>query len=380
MMKRYFRNLLLVLIAVFVVISACSDPEPHQTNFTQADLMLHIMKSASEGQIDSACIDEMLITQGMNLIIEQQNVRGRIEKSQYDTLLSGLNSDQSPMIQPIDSSQKAKLGAKRLNEQIWIILKWGMTHIDSLEFRLNHLKKLKIGRQAELLAESFLPVPINSIPGIYFVMGGRAGFYAGEKNIFMDVLNMSFSCDNRKENFISDKEIMNYFAHEMHHIGYSNLRKRQYDNLILDDNETRALGFISGLLSEGSATYLISWNKDIDVMKNRYRKFFDMGDGLLDICSQILESIFQGKIKNVDDYSLATRPLLGMGYHAAGSRMIHIIYQAGGLKPIMKIMEDPRTFVVEYNNAAKNVMQNPESDKQYLFDSDLAIRVSKIGK
>jgi hypothetical protein len=360
MMKRYFRNLLLVLIAVFVVISACSDPEPHQTNFTQADLMLHIMKSASEGQIDSACIDEMLITQGMNLIIEQQNVRGRIEKSQYDTLLSGLNSDQSPMIQPIDSSQKAKLGAKRLNEQIWIILKWGTSNVDSLEYRLNHLKKLKIGRQAELLAESFLPVPINSIPGIYFVMGGRAGFYAGEKNIFMDVLNMSFSCDNRKENFISDKEIMNYFAHEMHHIGYSNLRKRQYDNLIL--------------------TYLISWNKDIDVMKNRYRKFYDMGDGLLDICSTVLESIFQGNIKTDDDYSLATQPLLGMGYHAAGSKMIHIVYQSGGLKAIMRILEDPRTFIVEYNNAAQNLRQNPESDKQHLFDSDLAIRVSNIGK
>ena len=73
--------------------SWCSPSDQHQIDFIQAQLMLDLLKDASAGEIDPIQVDVILETTGMHLIIEQQNVRGKINTSQYKVLLIRLNGD-----------------------------------------------------------------------------------------------------------------------------------------------------------------------------------------------------------------------------------------------------------------------------------------------
>jgi hypothetical protein len=108
--------------------------------------------------------------------------------------------------------------------------------------------------------------------------------------------------------------------------------------------------------------------------------FFNLEKGLLEICEGVLQSIFNGKIQGENDFSLATKQLLGMGYHAAGSQMMHVIDQAEGVEVIMKILEDPRLFFIKYNEAAKSLMAKPGSHSYYLFKKELVTAVKNLGQ
>jgi len=172
------------------------------------------------------------------------------------------------------------------------------------------------------------------------------------------------------------------FAHEMHHIGYRNLSKNIRGQLRLDEMEGRAFEFISGLVAEGSATYLINGHCDINLIKShrRYIRYFELEKDLREICEGILRSILDGHIVNDDDYSKATKQLLGMGYHAAGSMIMHVIHQANGLEHIMRVLQDPRLLLIEYNKAAGDLMAESESTSIYLFDEELVKAVTDIGQ
>ncbi|MFX1265695.1 MAG: DUF5700 domain-containing putative Zn-dependent protease, partial [Promethearchaeota archaeon] len=170
--------------------------------------------------------------------------------------------------------------------------------------------------------------------------------------------------------------------HEMHHVGYHDLSSYKFSQLRLNEKQSRVYGFVSGLVAEGSATYLINGHRDMDFIRNnrRYAGYFNLDDDLREICEDILQSILNGHIENDDDYSKATEPLLGMGYHAAGSMIMHVIYHAGGLEPVMRVLQDPRLLLIEYNGAAEKLMTESKSDSIYLFDEELVDIISHMGQ
>ncbi len=342
--------------------------------------MLAFLKNVSEGELNPKTVDVVLETKGMDLIIEQQNKRATINKAQYRVLLLSLLDENAPDIEPADSTVRARPGVQRLEKSVWPALKWAKENVDLLEDRLAFLNELDVGSQAKEIADSFLPEPLQSVPKIFFVAGGRAGYYAGNNCIYMDLLNMTYSPRGVKPFVESD--IIHFFAHEMHHVGYGHLRDRILSQLRLNEKENRAFGFVSGLVAEGSATYLVNGHRDIDFIKNHrsYACYFNLKSDLREICESILQSIFNGYILNDDDYSKATEPLLGMGYHAAGALMMHVIYQAGGLEPVKRVLRDPRLFLIEYNKAADELMEMTESDSAYLFDEELVNRITNMGQ
>ncbi|UCG51634.1 MAG: hypothetical protein JSW58_15850 [Candidatus Latescibacterota bacterium] len=371
----------ILFLALFgVCLVACAGSHTVNTDFEHADLMLEFLRNMSEGELDSVLVDTILETKGMDLIIEQQNRRARINKAQYRTLLSSLLNDEVPDIEPVDSTERAKLGVRRLRANVWPALKWAIDNVDLLEERLAFLRDLNVGSRAKKLADSFLPQPLRSIPKIFFVVGGRAGYYAGDDCIYMDLLNMSYSPKGVKP--LVESKIIDFFAHEMHHVGYQDLRNKILSQLSLNETHDRAFGFVSGLVAEGSATYLINGHCDIDLIKNdrRYAEYFTLENDLREISEGILNSILDGHIENEDDYSKATEQLLGMGYHSAGSLIMHVIYQADGLEAIMEVLQDPRRLFVEYNKAAEGLMAKPGSDSLYLFDEDLVEMVAHMGQ
>jgi hypothetical protein len=358
----------------------CADSRAGKTDSEQAKLMLAFLRNISESKLSSEMVDAILETQGMDLIIDQQNKMATINRAQYRNLLLSLLHEEVPHIEPADSTERAKLGAQRLIKNVWPALKWAIENIDLLEERLILLNDFDVDAQAKRIADSFLPEPLQSLPSIFFVVGGRAGFYAGDDCIYMDLLNMSYSPGGAKP--FAESEIIDFFAHEMHHIGYRNLSKNKLSQLRLKEMEVRAFEFISSLVAEGSATYLINGHRDINLINShrRYAGYFDLENDLREICERILQSILAGHIENDDDYSKATEQLLGMGYHAAGSMIMHVIYQAGGLEPIIRVLQDPRQFLIEYNMAAEDMMAKPESDPFYLFDEKLVNIVTKMGQ
>jgi hypothetical protein len=368
-------------IALFLLVfSQQVIAQPEQIiNFSQAELMLSFLQNIKEGSISEDLIDSILKSKGMELIVDQQNRRGNINKVQYRDLMLNLMQEKAPEIEPVNASERSKLGARRLKEEIWMVLKWGLENVDLLRQQLDSLKRMDIFGQAKEIAETFLPEPLKEIPEIYFVAGGRAGFFASENCTYMDFMVMSFSRSRRGEPFISEIEIIDYFAHEMHHVGYSRL-KEKIRMATKDENLERAIGFISGLISEGSATYMINNHRSIDMMKSnrRYARYFELEGGLLQTCQGILISILNGDIQSDDDYSKATEPLLGMGYHAAGSLMMSVIDQVGGLETIFRILQDPRLFLVEYNRAAENLNSKSGQDMKYIYNEKIATKLSEI--
>ena len=358
----------------------CASSHKGKTNSEQAELMLAFLREVSQGKPNSEIIDAILETKGMSLIIDQQNKRATISRDQYRNLLISLLNEKLPDIEPVDSTERAKLGAQRLRNNVWPALKWAIENVGLLEDRLNFLNDLDIASQAKSIADSYLPEPLRSIPEMFFVVGGRAGFYAGDDCIYMDLLNMSYSTKGVKP--LVESEIIDFFAHEMHHIGYRNLSKNIRGQLRLDEMEGRAFEFISGLVAEGSATYLINGHCDINLIKShrRYIRYFELEKDLREICEGILRSILDGHIVNDDDYSKATKQLLGMGYHAAGSMIMHVIHQANGLEHIMRVLQDPRLLLIEYNKAAGDLMAESESNSIYLFDEELVKAVTNIGQ
>jgi len=359
---------------------ASSNTKNEKINFTQAELMISFLQHVSAGKVNPGMIDAILETRGMDLIIEQQNRRAKVNKAQYHKILSHLLDKDAPDLDPVDSSERAKLGVKRLKQAIWLYLKWGVKNGDLLKKRLIFLKDLNIAFLAKKKADLFLPEPLVSIPEIYVVAGGKAGFAASENCIYMDLLNMSYSKQDAKP--LIESEIIDYFAHEMHHVGFHKLSHNLINRLKLDEVQKVVYGFVAGLVAEGSATYLINGHQDFSSIKNnrRYIKYFNLEKGLLEICEGVLHSIFNGNIQGEDDFSLATKELLGMGYHAAGSQMIHVIDQAEGVEAIMKILKDPRLFFIKYNEAAKRLMAKPGTHSYYLFKKKLVNTIKNLGQ
>ncbi len=379
-----YKNLkLLMLFFCAMILGAfaqCAGGKTGKADSEQAELMLELLRNASEGELDSALANAVMETKGMDLIIEQQNKMATISKAQYRILLLSLPNEKVPAIEPVDSTERAKLGLQRLRKNVWPMLKWAMENVNLLEDRLAFLGGLDVEGKAKKIADSFLPEPLQSIPRIFFVMGGRAGFYASDDCVYMDMLSMSYSPKGVKP--LVESDIIDFFAHEMHHVGYSTLRNDRLSRLELNEMEKRAFGFLSGLVAEGSATYLISGHGDINsiIGNRRYARYFDLDRDLREICEDILHSVMDGRIENDDDYSKAIEPLLGMGYHSAGSIIMHVIDEAGGQKSIMRVLQDPRLFLAEYNKAAEDLMARSEPDSIYLFDEDLANILANIGR
>lgn len=375
-----FARLALALCAVSLwPLVRCATDRGGRTDSEQAERMFAFLKSVSAGEPDLEMLDAVLDTRGMELIVEQQNRRATIDKAQYRDLLLGLQDAEAPDIQPVDPGERAQLGVRRLKLQVWPGLKWATRNVELLENRLALVKGMDVADQARTIASSFLPEPLRETPEVFLVAGGRAGFYAGDDCIYMDLLNMSFSPDGVKP--LVESDIIEFFAHEMHHIGFGALSRSRLDQLRLNEMQQRAYGFVSGLVAEGSATYLINGHRDIERIRSHrhYAEFFESETDLREICEDVLRSIEDGRIENDDDYSRATEPLLGMGVHAAGSLIVQVIDQAGGLDPVMGVLQDPRRLLLEYNDAARELMTQSESDSIYLFDEEVVNMVADMG-
>jgi hypothetical protein len=89
-----------------------------------------------------------------------------------------------------------------------------------------------------------------------------------------------------------------------------------------------------------------------------------------------LTSVFAGFLKVFLEFSIAR--WRGMvcrckGYHATGAKLLNVIEEAQGSDAVLRVMEDPRSLLVVYNQCAE------ERKERFRFDPELAGRIETMG-
>ncbi|HJY30662.1 MAG TPA: DUF5700 domain-containing putative Zn-dependent protease [Pyrinomonadaceae bacterium] len=340
--------------------------------------MLDLLRSSVCGQADPHLIESVLNAHGTALIISQQNISRTVTREQYRTLLLALSCDQLPDIAPVDASERARRGVEGLRKDVWSALRWGRTNTTLLAERIEEIKRLDLSRKAVALATQFLPETVKLSPDLYVVVGGRAGAAAPEDHeIYFDVLATSYRTANGTLQYPAPAQIVEYFAHEIHHIGLSQIINRTRRHLRLNNQEQRAFDFVTALVMEGSASYLINGHRSLEVMRRdlQFTENLKKGDELLKLTEQILKSVLESNLEG-EAYEKATTPFLGSGWHCVGAIMLETIDKSGGLRMVMEILRDPRKLFRAYDRAIAKLKLTP---RQKSFDKALAKRISSLG-
>lgn len=351
-------------------------PHRHQDvveglDVTQAHLMLDLLESISEGRKDRECLDALMSSEGTELIVGQMNLARRVSMVQYRTLLTGLMEGRKPDIEPVDSTARSRNGVDGLLENAWPLLNWGLGHTGVLRRRVDHLQDLDFFESAHAVASRFLPDSIEAPPRVFAVLGGRAGAAKiAPDRLYLDVLVYSYR-DKDSVGFPSDAELIRTIGHEMHHMGYRSFLDRKIESLGLGQSERLLFEFVSGLLSEGAATYLISHDRSLAALRERRstRDYLTHHRDLITTSESVLKAILDGEIRTAEEYEEATADLLGMWFHSAGSLMLGVIDEAGGLNQVMKVVAEPGKLLVEYNRAVRLLGREAELR---IFDDHLA--------
>jgi hypothetical protein len=341
--------------------------------------MLDFLDAISSQDSPGRFLDPLMQAEGTDLIIAQMNLARRVSPDQYRHLLQGLMGGTQPRIEPVDSTRRAVRGVEGLLKDVWPILNWGLAHTPELRGRVNHLAALDLYSSARELANRFLPDSLEGSPRVFAVMGGRAGGAKLEGGrIYLDVLVYSYH-GRRTNEFPSDRDLTRTVAHEMHHMGYGPYLKKWAESLHLDAGESLQAGFLSGLLTEGSATYLISAGRSLTEMREdrAYAGLLGNPGALMGQVEAVLLDIQEGRIQSEAELEEATAGFVGSWYHSAGSLLLGVIDEAGGLTEVEGVIRDPRRLLSAYNRAV--AARGPDAPTRPFAES-LAEDVASMGR
>lgn len=330
--------------------------------------MLALLRAVAEHQNAQPMLDPILASTGTKLIIAQQNVARRVTAEEYREVLLAFVARRPPQLAAVPLGEaRARKGREGLLQDVLPSLQWGAAHVDLLASRLDAAARLDIAAEARQLALSNLPrTEVLDVP-LYLVMGGRAGAAAGAKGIYFDVLAMS----SRGDHYPASQEIVEFFAHEMHHVGLARILDERQARLQLDADGRRAFDFLRGLVMEGSASYLINGHRDLAGMR---RDPMFAGDDQSRMRS--VAQAFNGVLNEhwpPATYDEAMTQFAGNELHITGATMLDAIYRAEGRQAVMRVMEDPRQLVLRYN---QSTAKDPQA---FHFPASLASQVAHLG-
>jgi hypothetical protein len=142
---------------------------------------------------------------------------------------------------------------------------------------------------------------------------------------------------------MTPQDMVEFFAHETHHVDYGEILDRRNQELHLAGGEEQALSHGSyALMMEGSATLLINAHRSWAELEKQDHIQADLPriPQLLPETQSLLQRTVNGKISD-QDYQTAISQFLGEGYHAIGARLLYVIEQVQGKSRALKVMDDP---------------------------------------
>ena len=258
---------------------------------------------------------------------------------------------------------------------MWPSLRWGIEHVDDLQRRLGELERTDPYANAKAIASQYLPenTPINV--QLHFVMGGRAGAATIGNDVYYDILDMMYSVDKGTVSSANASQIVDGFAHEMHHSGLGPIIDRKKGTLNLKGPDESAFELLTLMVMEGSATYLINGHRGSMATSSLTPEQARQGEALITLSDQVFTDIFEKHLVG-NDYEKAVAAFVGNGAHYAGAIMFAVIDHAGGLDAVMEVLQDPRQLLLAYNHALKATGAQSLSP----FNSQLVERIASIGQ
>jgi hypothetical protein len=258
-------------------------------------------------------------------------------------------------------------------------LVWGRDNIALLESQLAELRRNQSIGNAIPLARKYLPTqnsgdPLALTPKLYVVMGERAGAAAIDDQLYFDVLITAWRASRGAVAPATPDDVIEFFAHETHHLGYGQILDHKRASLKLTPAEAQVWDFLVATMMEGSATLLINGHEHLADLEKQpdVRRHIEKVAELLPSMESVLRSALKGPMTE-EAYAEATSPFLDMGYHATGAKLLSVICDKRGLTGVLDVMSDPRQLLTAYNDSTSTSLE-------FRFDPQLASRISHLGE
>jgi hypothetical protein len=372
--RRISRGVVLVCAAFTSLAGAQAVPD-----FTQAQAMLELLRSCHANRATAAEFQRVVSMAGTQLVVAQQNISRRVTTGQYRQALEAACAGKIAGVKPAEPGVRAEKGVTGLTQDVAPSLIWGRDHIATLEQSLSELRSNREIGNAVPLARKYLPAALHPErvkiePKLHVVMGGRAGAAAIEDQLYFDVLISAWRTAQGTLAPLSPQQVVEFFAHETHHLGYGQVLDQKRDSLALNAGERRAWDFLSALMMEGSATLLINGHERLTDLENdaEMKPYLAKVSDLLPAMQTLLRRSLNGGIDG-RSYDEAETQFLNMGYHAVGATLLAAIEKARGLDGVMDVMADPRKLLTTYNACAAS------STVAFTFDPVLAAQIARMG-
>lgn len=366
-MRKY---VIAVLMLMVLAPGARAQAKPSRLDDTQARVFLRYLGAVAEHRDARALIDTVMASRGTALIIAQQNLVRRVSAAEYREVLTALAEGREPDLQFDRTDPRSLKGAEGLVRDVLPALKWGSGHVEQLQARLTDLAALDVEAKARDLTLANLPESVPLDVPLLLVMGGRAGAAATGDGIYFDVLVTSFRAPDR---FPGPDQVVEYFAHEMHHVGLGRIVERRERSLHLDDASTRALSLVSGLAAEGGASYLINGHRNLAAMRQDPTTSAPGTDAeRMQEVERALTAILEGA-QSPAAYDQALAKLSGNALHLTGAAMLDAIWRDRGRAGVMTVLRDPRRLLLDYDQSACGTAG------AFCFSAPLAQRVASLG-
>ena len=358
------------LLPVLLVWSAAANALD-AVDTTQSQAMIDFLERCHEGAVPPEAMEQVMGLPGTQLVIAQQNISRRITAAQYRTTLVSACRGEIARLQPSEPGARAEKGVEGLTEDVAPSLLWGRDHVDFLRQRLATVKGTPDLAKIVPLALQNLPEKVELAPKLYFVMGGRAGAAAIGNAIYIDLLSDAWRT-REKNTPMTPQQIVEFFAHETHHLGYGEILDRRKQFLRLAGGEEQAWNFLASLLMEGSATLLVSAHGNWAELEKQDHIQADLPrlPQLLPKAQSLLRQAMNGRMSE-QEHQAAVADFFGEGYHATGAWLLNVILEVQGKRGVLRVMRDPAKFLTVYNLCAAKL------DQAFRFDS---ILVKELGR
>lgn len=364
------RTLLAVMAVLAAADATAAQTTTHRLDDSQPRVLLRYLEAVAQHRDARPLVDTLMASRGTGLVIAQQNLVRRVTAAEYREILLAVAEVREPRLEFDANDPRSQKGAEGLVRDVLPTLRWGAEHVDLLASRLTALTALDVDASARQLALANLPEPVPLDVPLFLVMGGRAGAAATNGGIYFDLLVTSVRSRNGHP---TPTETVEYFAHEMHHVGLGRILEREQRGLHLDEAGERALGLLGGLVAEGSATYLINGHRDLAAMRLTPTLAAPGTDGeRLAAVERVLKGVLQDGW-DARAYDEAMMQFAGNALHMTGATMLDAIWRAEGRAGVMAVMRDPRQLIPRYNASVA------ATTDAFTFPEPLARRIASLG-
>ncbi|MFO7866230.1 MAG: DUF5700 domain-containing putative Zn-dependent protease [Candidatus Aminicenantes bacterium] len=322
-------------------------------------------------EIKRRFLEEVAPTEGCRVIIRHwERFREWDEEIFLTFILEALDKISTDEPLENEDGSPTSFGMRR---KLWM---YALNNTGKLREDLNQLKQAEVRDKALKLARQYLPDDADVSNRFYVVLfGASSAFSVGEENGF-DLLQLPKTSAGQ----VYVENVIETFAHEMHHSGFSNAADKHMTDV---ENKDRIM-LVGILAAEGMPTHFINRiRENLDVLKSSGNEMHRMLaaqweenlDRLPELYKEAEKDILlnmEGEIGQQEIFKKWMGGLQGPAY-VLGSDMFDVIEKHLGLKEAKKIAQDYRRFLSIYNRAAENAAA--AGREAFLFDRTLVERL-----